>query len=174
MAQPLMLEGIAKRVASSGNDDGMLHEWRKEKQHLEEDLRLVRQQLEGVRAENEVLQRSMRNLRDSLSPLHRALRVVFGEIELAIGEESETASSPSGSSIPTPGGDARWESYKATFPGVPASMIDALMAHREMSYTQLAAFLRRDYNTVKNAAAKLQKAGAVVKDGPKGKLRLNL
>jgi hypothetical protein len=168
--KPLMLEGFARESPSSAE----LQQLRREKQRIEEELLSVRRQLEDVTREKESIARSLHVLRQQLSPLHRALRAVFGEIELAIGEEQ--SSSTSTQSFPAAAGPegARWESYKNTFPGVPARIIDALLAHREMNVAQLATLLKAAYSTTKDAVAKLRQSGAVVKEGGKGGMvRLN-
>jgi hypothetical protein len=168
--KPLMLEGLAR---DPGNDEGLLHRLRKEKQQLDEELLSVRRDLDDSNREKERLERTLRNLRQQLSPLHRALRAVFGEIELAIGEEDFAAPSPSGSEGPqAQRTDPRWESYKQNFPGAPARMIDALLTHREMNITQLSKLLKMDYSTAKAAASKLRQAGAITGERG-GPVRLN-
>lgn len=160
--KPLMLEGIVREEKS---DEGLLHKMRREQQRLEEEILSLRHELDDTNREKERLERTVRNLRSQLSPLHRALRAVFGEIELAIGEEEMGAAGNSSAPQHQPGSDARWESYKQQFPGVAARIIDALLTHQQMTYGQLKVFLKADYNTVKNAAARLREAGALVKEG---------
>ncbi|MGH9496007.1 MAG: hypothetical protein ACRD3B_13490 [Candidatus Sulfotelmatobacter sp.] len=170
-AKPLTLKGIVEAESVPG--DGMLHQLRREKQRLEEEILSVRRDLDDARTHNEKLERSLRALRHQLSPLHHALRAVFGEIELAIGEEEFTSASPasSPSSQPPSANDPRWQSYKNNFPGVPALIIDALLSHPDLSTPQLATIIKRAYGTTKDAIAKLIKAGAVVREG--GRIRLN-
>lgn len=169
--KPLMLDGL---VGKKSADDADGRELRRENQRLEGELREVRADLGEKSAELESAQRVIRNLRNQLNPLHSALRAVFGEIELALGEEAPAA--PGGVSVSSPvtnGADPRWESYKATFPGVPARVLDALIAHREMSVSQLMTLLKAHYNTIWSAVDVLAKAGAVIKEGGKGgKIRL--
>lgn len=172
--KPLMLEGITPREPAEPNE-GMLHKFRREKQQLEEEILALRRELDDVNREREKLDRTVRNLRNQLGPLHRALRAVFGEIELAIGEEEYTASDPSDSAPQSNSTrtDPRWESYKQNFPGAPAQIIDALLAHGQMKMTHLAKLLKRDYSTIKGAVKKLKDAGAVVGEtGPDGGVRL--
>lgn len=170
-AKPLMLEGLAP-VEDPKGKDGMLHEWRKEKQRLEEEVRGLRHDLDEAEVKNAALERSLRNLRRQLSPLHNALRAVFGEIELGIADREEaTTSTPSQSGSSLSSNDPRWESYKQTFPGTAARIIDALLAHREMSISQLAALLKAHYNTVNSALLVLSKAGAVSKENGKYRLK---
>lgn len=168
MTKPLMLEGLIQ--SPQDDSEGLLQEWRREKQQFEEEILRLRHELDEANAQNEKLERSIRGLRQQLSPLHRALRAVFGEIELAIGEEMRAASEAPNLS-PANSGDPRWESFKRTFSGCGAEIIDALLAHQQMTLSQLSTLLKRHYDTVKGAAAKLQKAGAVVRDGTM--LRLN-
>lgn len=167
-SKPLTLRGIVEEPKDDRG--GLLHEWRKEKQRLEEEILNLRRSLEDGQLESERMRRSVANLRQQLSPLHRALRSVFGEIELAVGEE---VAGPVGISVASVhnNSDPRWESYKQTFPGVAARIIDALLAHPQLTYMQLKSVIRADYNSVKNAAAKLKQAGAIVREG--NQCRLN-
>ena len=171
--KPLLLEGVIRENREA--DEEVLRKFRKEMQQLEDQLRDTRQELDDLRAEKERLERSVRALRNQLSPLHRALRALFGEIELAIGEEeaAPSMSQSSGAAVPSTGIDPRWESYKQNFPGAPAQIIDALLAHGQMKMTHLAKLIKRDYSTVKGAVRKLKDAGALIGEtGPDGGVRL--
>jgi hypothetical protein len=174
MAQRL-LEGEYENVIDMkpGASDEELRQLRQENRKLDEALRAVRNELGQAIADKENLDRSIRALRNQLAPLHRFLRALFGEIELAVGEEevAAAASRPSSPSSPPNANDPRWESYKQTFPGVPARMIDALLNHPRMTPTQLSTLIRAHYDSVKKAAVQLIKAGAIVRDGKE--LRLN-
>jgi hypothetical protein len=173
--KPLTLKG----VIDVGDEDtqGLLREWRREKQQLEDEARALRTKLSDVEAERDKLRNCVGILRRQLSPLHHALRAVFGEIELAVGqEEFATPASPTANSSPTsaatPSDDARWQAYRNNFPGVPAAVIDVLLANPAgLNINQIAAFLRRSYDTAKQAVARLKASGAVVRDG--STIRLN-
>jgi|SRR5579872_4208849 len=163
--KPLTLSGLVEPTTKAANQEAQ-QEWRRKEQQLEEEILGLRRELDDAHSQNEKLERSLRTLRKQLSPLHLALRAVFGEIELAVGAEdfpissaSSPATSPSGAS------EARWESYKNNFPGAAAKIIDVLLAHPSMSITQISGMLRMHYNTAKDALLKLKKAGAVVSVG---------
>lgn len=163
MTQPLMLEGLAPEI----HDDGLVRELRKENQRLEDELRAARQELDDVRAEKERVERSVRVLRQQLSPLHRYLRALFGEIELAIGEEEFSAPVPSGGGSQRESGvDPRWQSWKEKLPGAPAEMIDLLLLHKNMSTKALMTAMRRGKDTVYSAARKLNAAGLLATSQP--------
>ena len=118
--KPLTLKGI---IDSGPDDHGEeLRQLRRENQRLDETLRQVRNELGQAIADKENLERSIRALRHQLSPLHHALRAVFGEIELAVGEEEfrSAAAGAAPASSSNNATDARWESYKQSFPGVAA------------------------------------------------------
>lgn len=170
MAQPLALEGLVETKADRDSEE--LRQLRRENQRMDEELRNLRNELGQAQADKETLERGIRALRQQLSPLHRALRAVFGEIELAIGEEE--LSNGGGARPQTGSGtDPRWEHAKQNFPGVPSQIIDALLSQRELNLTQLAGYCRRDYSTIKRAAQVLSKAGLLAKEGGKGgKIRL--
>jgi len=167
--KPLTLKGIIDTDSEDRGEE--LRQLRRDNQRLDESLRQVRNELGQAIADKEVLERSVRALRNQLAPLHHALRAVFGEIELAVGEEEVSVSRSAGAPVAANGSDPRWESYKQSFPGVAARIIDALLSHPEMNLVQLSAFLKCSYDTAKGASQKLMKAGALVRNGKS--LRLN-
>lgn len=141
-------------------------------------------QLETLRAENRRLQRALSdaelradraredadralsNLRRQLGPLYRALQMVFGELDAAgVADSPSTATSAS----PAPAVDQRatavWESWKQKLPGAPAKVIDALLLHAEMNYTQLAIAIGVHRNSIPNIIWKLKRAGLITKNG---------
>jgi hypothetical protein len=162
--KPLMLDGV---IAEPGERDGLLREWRREKQRMEDELRALRAERDDVVAERDNIRRSVQALRRQLSGLYNALRALFGEIELAVGEEEAAAPGPANQQA-SRGADPRWESYKQSFPGAPARIVDALLAHREMTVTQLSKLLKMDYGTAKSAVMKLRQAGAISKESERG------
>jgi len=140
-----------------------IRDYRREIQHLEEENRRLIHELGNVSAEKDQLARTVRNLQHTLNPIHRALAALFGEMELAIGDELNndvSSATPAASS-----NDPRWESFKKSFPGVGAEIIDALLIHGEMKMTNLSKLLKRHYNTVQFHAAKLKAAGAITSAG---------
>jgi predicted transcriptional regulator len=168
--KPLTLKGV---IDVEDENDGLLRQWRREKQQLEDEARALRSELENERAEREKLQRSIVILRRQLAPLHHSLRAVFGEIELAVGEEEFAPSTASGApSQPRSATDSRWESYKRSFPGAGAEIIDALLAHGQIKMTHLAKLIKRDYSTVKKWVKQLKDAGAVIGEPGDGGIRL--
>jgi hypothetical protein len=160
MARPLQLEG----AVLEDDPDGSVQEWRREVQRLEDENRSLRRDLEDATRKQKGLERTIENLRRILSPLYRGLRALFGEIELAVGE-APIGSGPAAIVASQGSDDPRWQSFKNTFPGVPASIIDALLIHGEMGFTNLSHLLKRAYGTTKNAAYKLRDAGAVTING---------
>lgn len=169
--KPLMLEGLAPKPDREFGE-GMLHEWRREKERLESEVRVARAQLEEAKAENRKLAQSVKALRHTLGPLHTSLRALFGEIELAVGEEDFQAAPAASPSGPQALSDPRWDSYKQNFPGAPARIIDALLTH-SMTIAQLAKFCKMDYDTAKNAVIKLKGVGAVKQAGKGTPVELN-
>jgi hypothetical protein len=164
-----MLEGIEEPSA----DEGLLRKWRKEKQQLEDRVSDLEWQLDAEKHRAARLLAAINALRGYLTPQYRALRILFGEIEAVAGDEADGVT-PTASNTQTNTTNPRWQSFKDTFPGVPARIIDALLTHQEMSITQLSALLKAHYNTVADALSRLAKAGAVQRDGGKnGKYRLS-
>jgi hypothetical protein len=171
--KPLTLKGV---IDVEDENEGLLRQWRREKQQLEDEARALRTSLDDMTAERDKLRTSVTALRRQLAPLHQALRAVFGEIELAVGEEdfapasSGDPASPRSSAAAT---DPRWESYKRNFPGVGAEIIDVLLAHGQMKMTHLGKLIKRDYSTVKKWVKALKDAGALIGEpGRDGGIRL--
>jgi hypothetical protein len=164
-----LLEGEFENVIDMDDKTNAeeLRQLRQENRKLDEALRTVRNELGQAIADKENLERSIRALRNQLSPLHRYLRALFGEIELAVGEEDavRTPSGPVAAAASVNGSDPRWESYKATFPGTGAKMIDALLVHQEMNVTNMATLLHADKRTIYKAGEKLRAAGALAFNG---------
>jgi hypothetical protein len=136
-------------------------DYRRDIQRLEDENRKLRRDLEDAISEKDRLMASVKMLRTILSPLHRGLRAVFGEIELAVGEDV-TSPASNGTSAAS-AADPRWDNYKKQFPGPPSEVIDALLIHGDMKLTQLAGLLKRHYNTINDAGTKLVKAGAITR-----------
>jgi len=91
---------------------------------------------------------------------------MFGEIELAVGEETFSApASASGAALQAANGDPRWEHAKRQFPGKPAEIIDALLVQPPMTIVQLHKFCRMSYDTAKQAVRKLAGAGLIIREG---------
>jgi hypothetical protein len=107
----------------------------------------------------------VRELRESLNPLYRALRQVFGEIEAMgvaeVGRGSEA----------NPRNSAAWEQWKQRLGGATARAIDALMVHGEMNQTQLRIILGCATRTVTNVVAALNQAKLIDKNGGKISLK---
>jgi phage shock protein A len=160
-----MLEGVLNEPVEP--DEGLLRKFRKEKQELEDKLRDVRQELDDLRVDKERLERSLRNLRQQLSPLHRGLRAIFGEIELAIGEEQLPASSGHSASEPAVNSrvNAVWETWKTKLRGKQADFIQALLEHGQMTSIQLRIATHSGSSTVAETLGKLQTLGLVEKNG---------
>jgi hypothetical protein len=163
--KPLMLEGIV----TEQSDDPFDADLRKENARLGDQVLSLRREVEDLRRDKERLLRSIENLRSILSPLFRGLRALFGEIEIAAGEETAPPANGSVSAAPKTV-EPRWQHFKNSFPGVPAAIIDALLIHEQMPMSHLAKLIGKHYDTVKTAAKKLREAGAAELDG--GVLRL--
>jgi hypothetical protein len=139
------------------------HDYRRDVQRLEDENRSLRRDLEDAVADKEKYARSIRNLQSTLLPFHRAFRVLFGEMDLAVGEATAGPANPSAPA--EQGNDPRWESFKNRFPGVGARIIDALQIHGDMQVTHLATFVKAAKGTVYNAGDKLSAAGAITRAG---------
>lgn len=114
------------------------------------------------------IEAGVRDLRESLAPLYRALRQVFGEIE-AMGITSNTPASAAAQS------DSRvtavWESWIQRLGEGPGKVIRALLLHREMNTQQLAIATGYHRTTVPTYIHKLKTAGLINKNGDKFSLK---
>jgi len=155
-AKPLQIEGLVV------DPDDVAERYDGARQRLENELRSTKHDLEDMIAERDRLARTIKNLQTTLNPMHRALSALFGEIDLAVGEDVAPASNGHAPSSAT---DPRWQSYKDRFPGVPAKIIDALLTHGEMKVSHLIKFVGAAHGTVYNAGDKLQGAGAINRNG---------
>lgn len=157
MPQQLQLDGV---VEIRQPDDQEFRLLQRSYAQLDEALRLVRNELGQARAENERLQHSMNNLRQTLTPLHRALALVFGEIEAGAGpEHAYTGKSPIR--------EAKaqiWESWKTRLGGMQAKAIDALLG-QDMTRTQLRIAVGCGSTSITDVIYKLNKAGLIEKNG---------
>lgn len=130
-----LLEGLVQPDDSVLRHD--LQDALNEVDRLNDEIRRARELNDQQGFELDKLRRIVSNLKQQLNPLHRALRAIFGEIDLAgiedspIDRESTTAASPSS------GKSSVWESWKQKLPGAKAAIIDALLQHGELSVEQL-------------------------------------
>jgi hypothetical protein len=106
-------------------------------------------------------------LKRQLTPLHKALLSLFGEMG---GIDTGAAREDSGS---TQGMPKVWQAWKDKFGGdsYSARFIDALLEQKELNVPQLRAYMRCGINTVYQTATKLNSLGLLTKNGGKYLLR---
>jgi len=151
------------------NRDETIESLRKEVRRLEQEVRQAR--LETVQATNASEQAStaIRALRLQLGPLHRAMRAVFGEIELAVGEYDPQPQN--GAAAPLASVDGRvhgldkWEGVKKRLGGKEAELIDVLLTSGPRTNTQLKSLLKLAYSTVCALTQKMANMGFIAKQG---------
>jgi predicted nuclease with TOPRIM domain len=161
--KPLTLKGVIDVDSEDHSEES--RQLRRENQRLDEALRQVRNELGQAIAEKENLERSIRALRNQLGPLHHALRAVFGEIELAVGEEEFVPARASGAPAQS-GGNAppdRWNAIKQRLTKKQAELIDVLLLQGRMNRTQCAKAIKSDYTFCrKSVVAPLLSQGLLV------------
>jgi len=163
-SQPLSLKGV---IDVEEESDGILRQLRREKQLLEDQLRANRAALEDERAEREKLQRAIVVLRRQLSPLHHALRAVFGEIEL-VGIMEEVPFAAPGAAAPSsaPADNGRWSAIKQRLTKKQQELIDVLLLQGRMNRMQLAKAIKSDYTFCrKSVVAPLLAQGLLIEGG---------
>lgn len=163
MAKPLEIEGFVNDTAGEDVFE------RSQQRQLEEQVYSLKERVKALEFDNARQHRIIKNLQTTLAPIHRALLALFGELELAVGEE--LPASPNGPVATAPASDPRWESFKKRFDGAGREIIDALLIHGEMGITHLAKLIGRHYDTTRKAAYNLRDAGAITLSNGKVSLR---
>jgi hypothetical protein len=130
-------------------------------------------ELKAERRKNSTVEKGVAELRSILSPLYRALGMVFGQIEV-MGVSETAANGPAASVISSPRATAAWESWKQKLGpnSAAAKIIDILMIHGELTHTQLRIHIGTSrMQTVYDAVSKLNKAALLNKNGDKFSLK---
>lgn len=138
---------------------------------LQAEVRRLRSDLAAAKADadeaHQNASRAVSALRKQLSPLYRALQLVFGEID-AFGVEDVSAPPPNAGN---PRATAVWESWKSRLPGGPAKIIDALLLHSDMNAAQLAIATGIHRNSISQMIYKLNRAGLINKNSGRYSLK---
>jgi len=139
---------------------------RRKIERLEEELAHSQAQLRDATHQVTTIARGLKALRHQMEPLYNALRMVFGELDVAgVGVVSGAASAPSGRVA------AVWESWKSKLGGKQAEFIQALLEHGEMTAVQLKVATHTGTSTVPQVIYKLNHLGLINKNGGKYSLK---
>lgn len=112
------------------------------------------------------LKRIIGNLRQVLNPLHKAMRIIYGEIDLAQLNDEQPAATTSSAAPVSSAKTAIWESWKQKLPGAKASVIGALLEHGELSVEQLCVMTHISRKqTIYDATNALKKLHLINADG---------
>jgi len=152
-------------------DDGDLEELKEKISDLQDELRRVRAELQQERLKSQSALAAMANLRSMLSPFHRLLRGVFGEIEVVLGEETDAGQAPSRTNAAPSAKSEVWESWIRKLGGKQAEFIRALAEHGEMTAIQLKIATHSGTSTVSDTCRKLLTLGLLQKNGAKYSLK---
>lgn len=166
-----LLEGLVQPDDSVLRHD--LQDALNEVDRLNDEIRRARELNDQQGFELDKLRRIVSNLKQQLNPLHRALRAIFGEIDLA-GIEDSPAEIPnaSGATPPTTKKSAIWETWKQRLPGMyPGKFIDALLEHGSLDATQLAIITGCHRSNVAKEIYKLNNANLLNKNGGRYSLK---
>jgi hypothetical protein len=132
-----------------------------------EPVRAFRDEAAALREENSKLRADLGkanqiigNLRKQLEPEYRAYQALFGDLDSASNASAN-------------GHSAAWDVWKQKLGGGMAKMIDALIAHGELTRIQLATVCAMSPNsgTYASYLARLNSNGVIEKDGNKIRLR---
>lgn len=138
MAQPLLLEGGGGEHAPSLTERIT---------ELEQQIQLLHAELAHTRKDCE------KAILKLLSPLYKALRPAFGDLDPVAGLDEGSA-------------EGKWEAIKPRLAPRMREAIDILLMQGSMKRTQLAAALKMDYsNCTKNVVGILLRQGWLVDNG---------
>ena len=134
---------------------------------LRDEVRQLKRDLQNARAETQIAKRdaarAMTELRRQLSPLYKALQMVFGELDSVSADDTPTASSPKTSAV--------WEAWKSRIGGQPAKVIDALLLHGDLNAGQIAIAIGISPKNVAQVIHKLNKASLIEKNNGRFSLK---
>lgn len=150
-----------------------------ELERLQAANRQLRRDLDDAKIEarraREDADRALSALRRQLSPLYRALQMVFGELDAAGVADavpvSTTGAAAAAAAVGDPRVQAVWEKWKSHLPGYPARIIDALLIHGEMNTSQLAIAAGCKRQRISEGIVRLNKAGLINKNAGRFSLK---
>lgn len=163
----LLLEGNVPDDRDTALDD-----LQEENERLESEVRKLRTELIKAKAESEAAIAAITALRNTLGPLYRALRGVFGEINLVVSEDAPhpqyaAAAATNGRSMDDDAlrNTEKWEGVKRRLGGKEAELIDALLTCGPRTNTQLKSLLKLAYSTTAALTLKMANLGFLSKEG---------
>jgi len=134
---------------------------RREIAGLEQELREVKEEAETAKRASADAVQAIRALRQQLEPLHKSLKMIFGEISrVDAGRVAQDAARD----VEASGLSPKWIMLKEKLGGRQAEFID-LLQHGEMTTAQLAAAAHCHRDTVAQTIHKLFRAGVIIKSG---------
>lgn len=153
---------LAGTVPDTDDRDAQIAALQREASALRRDLAAAKL---DARHATEKADAAMANLRRQLSPLYRALQMVFGELDAA-GVTDGPASAAT--ATPTAG---KWDEWKARLGPSCAKVIDALLLGGDMSTQAIKVAARMGTTAVYEATSKMGRAGILEKNGGKFSLK---
>lgn len=147
-----MASNVPMLVGEVDHRDRLIRELQDENRDLRAEVSELRREIESVKRDNS---RAVDSLRHVLTPLYRALRAVFGEIEAIGGEEDAPA-------VPTAKAQV-WKSYINKLGGLQGKFIEAMLTHGEMTAAQLRVVASCATSSVHPTLSQLNKLGLVRK-----------
>ncbi len=170
MGQQKLLSG---EIMSEGTE---VDDLRAQIRRLEAEVRAAGLDTQKAQNDSETARNAIRALRDQLLPLFRALKLLFGEIDMVAMTEPADTSKPAADAVPdgsmSPQKRAVWDAWKSKLGKFAAMGIDALMVHGELDTSQLAIATGLDRRTItKTVVYKLNQAGLIKKIGDRFSLK---
>jgi hypothetical protein len=140
-------------------------------EQLEADLRKMRQERDKARSEGLSAISAVQALREQLSGLWRALRAIYGEIDLVAEPEPQVSPSLGRESVPSSPQTGRWQALMTKLGGLKAQFIQALLDFGPSTVTGIRAATGMSKQSVYNTANDLSKLGLITRKGSEYALR---
>ncbi|HXP82595.1 MAG TPA: hypothetical protein VN976_22035 [Verrucomicrobiae bacterium] len=154
----------SRPLLSAGSEADEATRLRREIAGLEQELQDAKNEAVKAKQGASDAAQAIRALRAQLEPLHKALKMIFGEISRVDAEQvSQAGGNPSGLS-------PRWEMLKKRLGARQSEIIDVLQ-HGPMTSAQMSAALHWDVRTTQKHISAMKVAGYLSKNGNQFSLR---
>lgn len=140
---------------------------------LEHELADAKLARDEAQRESTALAEGVKRIRRQLSPMHEAMKLLFGELDQVTFRESgaseAVAPSVPASTWPSP----VWDSWKSRLGARCGYVIDFLLIHQNVTVTQIGIALHSDKRTIRKAIARMTEAGIISRSGARVSLKVD-
>lgn len=144
---------------------------RRENRQLQKVIDDLEEQLGKQKKEIQRGQLAIQNLQAALSPVHRAMKAIFGEIE-AVVPDFGVPGAQHPQHAPHGPQDAKWQPWIEKWKGTKkAVVIQTLLEHGPLTRTQLRSATESGWSTIDAVTAQLQNLSLITKENEKWTLK---